>query len=399
MLQEILTLWNTLKGQFGRGPGARKWEEREKRKKDIVRRFSRARDGYMEARDAIAKGLQFYSELSGMTKELSTTVRGYTNSRTAEREALAGKLETDKRLSASVPSSPPVKPPPPPAVTSGNTDLNSTLAGLSLREPWQTPLSRLSVHQESYHQYTSSPSPSQPISSLPSQQYPPVPSQFSLPPPTPLQRYPSYQTQHQHPPSQGYNVSPPPSQQQQQQQYSIPPPPSTSYAGNTYSSPQHSSATSLPPLPSRLRQSSLDSASTVGSDNGDQHNDPYASLAFLGSQGFHVPTQTPGQIGNSLPPLHPSSGFQQQQQHQRQSSHGYNLYSQQPGPRAPSLSLLQQQQPNGFSGVPSAPLFPPPPPPPPPPPSQQSQQSQQQSSRQQGYRGYSQGYGGYGCGH
>ena len=214
MLQEILTLWNTLKGQFGRGPGARKWEEREKRKKDIVRRFSRARDGYMEARDAIAKGLQFYSELSGMTKELSTTVRGYTNSRTAEREALAGKLETDKRLSASVPSSPPVKPPPPPAVTSsGNADLNSALAGLSLREPRQTPLSRLSVHQESYHQYTSSPSPSQPISSLPSQQYPPVPSQFSLPP-TPLQRYPSYQTQHQHPPSQGYNVPPPPSQQQ-----------------------------------------------------------------------------------------------------------------------------------------------------------------------------------------
>ena len=38
----------------GRGPGARKWEEREKRKRDTVRRFERARDGYMEVRDGLA---------------------------------------------------------------------------------------------------------------------------------------------------------------------------------------------------------------------------------------------------------------------------------------------------------------------------------------------------------
>lgn len=54
VLQEISTLWKGLKDLAGRGPGARKWEEREKRKKDTVRRFSRARDGYMEVRDGIA---------------------------------------------------------------------------------------------------------------------------------------------------------------------------------------------------------------------------------------------------------------------------------------------------------------------------------------------------------
>ena len=54
ILQEVTTLWRTLKDLAGRGPGAKKWEERERRKKDTVKRFSRARDGYMETRDGLA---------------------------------------------------------------------------------------------------------------------------------------------------------------------------------------------------------------------------------------------------------------------------------------------------------------------------------------------------------
>jgi ALIX V-shaped domain binding to HIV len=53
-LQEVTSLWKGLKDLAGRGAGARKWEEREKNKKDTVRRFSRARDGYMEVRDGLA---------------------------------------------------------------------------------------------------------------------------------------------------------------------------------------------------------------------------------------------------------------------------------------------------------------------------------------------------------
>ena len=53
-LQEVQSLWKSLKDLAGRGPGARKWDEREKRKRDTVRRFSRARDGYMEVRDGLA---------------------------------------------------------------------------------------------------------------------------------------------------------------------------------------------------------------------------------------------------------------------------------------------------------------------------------------------------------
>jgi hypothetical protein len=53
-LQEVTQLWRSLKDLAGRGPGARKWEERERRKKDTVNRFSHVRDGYMEARDGLA---------------------------------------------------------------------------------------------------------------------------------------------------------------------------------------------------------------------------------------------------------------------------------------------------------------------------------------------------------
>ena len=53
-LQEIAGYWKGLRDLAGRGPGAKKWEEREKRKKETVRRFSRARDVYMEVRDGLA---------------------------------------------------------------------------------------------------------------------------------------------------------------------------------------------------------------------------------------------------------------------------------------------------------------------------------------------------------
>jgi tyrosine-protein phosphatase non-receptor type 23 len=53
-VQEASSLWRTLRDLAGRGPGARKWEERERRKKDTIKRFSQARDGYMEVRDGLA---------------------------------------------------------------------------------------------------------------------------------------------------------------------------------------------------------------------------------------------------------------------------------------------------------------------------------------------------------
>jgi hypothetical protein len=54
VLEQLTQLWKGLKDTAGRGAGARKWDERERRKKDTTRRFLRARDGYMEVRDGLA---------------------------------------------------------------------------------------------------------------------------------------------------------------------------------------------------------------------------------------------------------------------------------------------------------------------------------------------------------
>jgi tyrosine-protein phosphatase non-receptor type 23 len=129
-LQELGTLWKNLKDLAGRGAGARKWDDREKRKKDTVRRFSRARDVYMEIRDGLAyvffmnfwqirsfchrKGLQFYSELFELTSKLLANTRKFVSARTVDRDALIAKLETERRYSTAQAQSPPPKPPLPP---------------------------------------------------------------------------------------------------------------------------------------------------------------------------------------------------------------------------------------------------------------------------------------------
>ena len=50
----MTTLWKGLKELAGHGAGARKWEEREKRMVETIKRFGKARDGYMEVRDGLA---------------------------------------------------------------------------------------------------------------------------------------------------------------------------------------------------------------------------------------------------------------------------------------------------------------------------------------------------------
>jgi tyrosine-protein phosphatase non-receptor type 23 len=52
-LQEITQLWKTLKVKGGSGKGVRKWEERQKRTNDLIKRFASAREGYLEVRDGI----------------------------------------------------------------------------------------------------------------------------------------------------------------------------------------------------------------------------------------------------------------------------------------------------------------------------------------------------------
>ncbi|EFI27542.1 vacuolar protein-sorting protein BRO1 [Coprinopsis cinerea okayama7 len=374
-IQELTALWKGLKDLAGRGPGARKWEEREKKKNDTVRRFSRARDVYMEVRDGLTKGLQFYSELTDLTKSLKDHAHSFLNERKAEREDLVSKIELEKKLSGTsttqsapppvLPAKPPAPPPRPPS-----SSLDSTLAALSLSSPPpQSP----------------PPPPQQPQQQRWSGSY--GAPQPSPPPPQPPSHYPPSQYQHHQYPGQA-----------------PPPPPPGHYTPGPASAPPPGPPSHLPPPPPRPTTQSSMSPSGPSVD-------PYASLSLFGSSFSSNPnTNTPQQQQQQqpgvqthgygqLPPPPPPPHQQHQQHYQYQQGQGQG---QLPPPPPP------QQQQYQYGGAGNAGGFPPPPPPPPGgygyQPQQQPQQQQQYGygappppppQQQQQYHSYGQYGGGY----
>lgn len=245
VLAEITSLWKKLKDTAGRGPGAKKWEERERRKRDTIRRFSNARDGYMQVKDGLAKGMQFYSELTTLTKGLQTNAKAFVTSRAKERESLAGKLETEQRLKSisSPPPAPPAKPRVPPPPGSLESNFGSMNLGNNISPSWSSnPTPFMPPPPSAQPQYPSSPPPQPVYSSPPTQSpysFPPAPppappkpasdpyanlgmfsSQFSsaLPPP----QQPPYNHVQSQPPA-SYNNRPPAA-------FPPPPPQPSSYA-------------------------------------------------------------------------------------------------------------------------------------------------------------------------
>ena len=52
-LEEVAAEWAQLKNKGGKGAGAKKWEEREKKRLDLIKRFGRSRDAWMEVREGL----------------------------------------------------------------------------------------------------------------------------------------------------------------------------------------------------------------------------------------------------------------------------------------------------------------------------------------------------------
>lgn len=348
ILQELSTLWRGLRDLAGRGPGAKKWEEREKRKKDTVRRFSRARDVYMEVRDGLAKGLQFYTELTELAAVLKRNANKFVSDRNVEREALASQAETERRLAIpqALPTSTPSygsKPPVPPPPPKPSTGLESSLASMSLH---------------SANPSVSSPPPQRQWTS-------PPPSSQHYAPPTPSQPAP--------PPTQPYPPPPPPSGIQPAAPY-LPSPPTQPLSQPSYTP-------SAPP------------------------HDPYASLSIFGSTSTPSPPsshppppqQTRASYGQPSQPPYGQPQRQQSYPPPPPSQPRYGAY-QTPPPPPPGGSAFPPPPPpvNYQSQFGSSPA------PPPPPPQQQPAQQQSQpyyypnyGQQQQGSQQYQypQGYG------
>ncbi|KAJ7713471.1 BRO1-domain-containing protein [Mycena maculata] len=348
-LQDVVARWKVLKDFTEFKSPARKWDEKEKRRKEGVRRFGRAREGYEEVRDGLAKGLQFYTELTDLTAKLRRNVKAFVSGRVEERERLVTKLDMEKRFSSSGP--PPLAAKPPQA----SSGLESGFAGINLRgSPAPLPPQWQPSASQSPQQRYPPPPPGQYSSPAP-QSYPsappPPPTQYASPPPPSHQKY--------------YGQQQPPTPSRQQSFPPPPPPQPTQYSQSYASSPPP------PPPPS---------------------NDPYAHLGMFGApSSFSSPGSTPSGSGVSSPPPPPpppqGSYAQSYAPAQPPPQGQYGAYQQQYQSQPPQQ---QQQPPQGFGGA-----FPPPPPPvsyqygvPPPP----APQHQYQPQGQQGqYRGYSQG--------
>ncbi|KAJ7853515.1 BRO1-like domain-containing protein [Mycena olivaceomarginata] len=373
-LQDVAARWKMLKDATDFRSPARKWDEREKKRKETVRRFGRAREGYEEVRDGLAKGLTFYAELTELTTKLRRSVKAFVAGRIDERERLVAKLESEKRF--------PPSGPPPLAAKPPQSGLESGFGGMSLGgspappQQWQSTASR---------------SPQQPYP-------PPPPAQYSSPPP---QSYPSgpppSQPQYTSspPPPQSYPSAPPPPSQPQYT--SSPPPPAPQQYYSQQPPPPPSRQQSFPPPPPQPTQYSQPPQSYGSSPPPAPAHDPYASLGNLGmfsptystppppssgasappppppSQGSYAPSYAP----NSLPPPPPPQG-------QGQYGGGYQYQPQQQQPPA-------QQN---FGGGGGGGAFPPPPPPvsyqygAPPPAAPPQHQYQPQGQQQGQYRGY-----------
>jgi hypothetical protein len=300
--------------------------------------------------EVCSKGLQFYAELTDLTKKLQANVRTFVSGRVVEREALIAKIEGEKRLSAAPPPLA-AKPPLPPPPTSAPS-LDAAFASMNLRnrhtppQQWQH-ASPPSIHPQIYggtptSQYLSPP-PRQPYGNG-------SPAIYTASPSHP--RTPPISQQQQHPPAlPGY----------------------------------------MPPPPARPIQSSFSASPQV---------DPYASLGMFTPPAPYLGQHQSLSASKAPPPPPPP----QQQQHyppgymtpqallQLPQQHPYQTSPQQEHPRT-TMAQQQQQQ---FE-------FPPPPPqlnyqygtPPVP---QQGNQQQQRNSLQ-GFPPHQLGGGGYGRGY
>ncbi|EPQ26261.1 uncharacterized protein PFL1_06196 [Pseudozyma flocculosa PF-1] len=394
-------------------PAARRarkvWEEKQRARDGLVGRLRRAKEGHAEVRAAVARGVQFYTDLLEIVDGLRRNVETYVKGRKAEREKLSGELEWDDKLSGYQDTgrgvaSPPPPPPLPGQARPGIASPTSPLGGgyASGLDALQGSFGGMTLNQPQHPQQQQ-----QPPSRSTSASYPgPGPAPPPLPP-MQGQGQPQRQGSYNAPSSSlSYDryTSPPPLQpppQQQQQGYTnqpLPPPsmhassPTKPYSqsaggggGGAYPPPPLPSSTTtttiggVPPPPARYT-SSFSPPPLSGSGQYNLPRPPPPPSQGQG-RGYGYPSYTsvpPPATGGGhsyvAPSFHPPS----------QANPQPSYYHHQP---PPSQQPQQQQQQGGYSAYSGYAA------PPPPPPQQQQQQQQlhysqpQQQQHQQGYAG------------
>ncbi|KAG6918873.1 hypothetical protein DXG01_010937 [Tephrocybe rancida] len=179
-LSDIRALYASLRSQSFSSPSPKRLDERERRKRDLVRRFEGAKEGYVQVRDGLERGLAFYKELGSLVDKLKGDTRVFMARRREEREDIVRVLERDKEKEA-------VRPPL--AKTPPGHGLEQSFGGMSLNAGSQ--------QQAPQQPYRATPPPPQQHGGAPYSSPPPpaqspsqyAPSTTALPPPPPQPPY------------------------------------------------------------------------------------------------------------------------------------------------------------------------------------------------------------------
>jgi tyrosine-protein phosphatase non-receptor type 23 len=342
-LQQIQTVYN----QLASGKKGKEIKDRfvkvERAKKELIARYKRAHDAYLEIRTGVTKGTEFYRELAGLVSTLRSEVSQFVSARAAERSQMLANADMKQRMSQG-------------DSNAQTSSLDRSFSSLSLGQP------------PSHRQAVGTPQPQSPTRGFSGTTYPsmsasqqPPPSQPSYspyggpPPPRPVSTA-SYASGTPYPSSSTPSLPPKPSSQstagpapyRQPSISGLPPPPSH---------PQYSyQAPAIPPPPSNLSYSSS-SSSYASPVSAQAHHLPpplasYASPLPPPQSQPSYPNYASGHQQPNLPPRPPPNPPSQSQYapSPAPSQPPYSGYNQQPAynhqnqPQYQSAYPTQQQQ-------------------------------------------------------
>ncbi|CAG8701624.1 17823_t:CDS:2 [Cetraspora pellucida] len=93
LLEELTVFYKNLVGGEEARSLQERWDQADRKKKEICERLKKAKDSYLEVKDGLRKGIQFYVDLNDLIENLSKTVHQFAKTRQQEREDLIRSIQ------------------------------------------------------------------------------------------------------------------------------------------------------------------------------------------------------------------------------------------------------------------------------------------------------------------
>ncbi|CAG8583919.1 42773_t:CDS:2 [Gigaspora margarita] len=98
LLEELTVFYKNLVGGEEARELQERWDQAERRKKEVCERLKKAKESYLEVKDGLRKGIQFYIDLNDLIENLSKTVHQFAKTRQQEREDLIQSIQNQEEL-------------------------------------------------------------------------------------------------------------------------------------------------------------------------------------------------------------------------------------------------------------------------------------------------------------